>query len=86
MNTEIVADGRRKPRTPAQIEAREKSRGVSGRKKNSDPATIKRPRAVSISYRTEAFLLERTGLKSLSKVLENLASQLRDSLTIISRD
>jgi hypothetical protein len=75
MNTEIVTDGRKKPRTAAQIEAREKSRGVSGRKKNDDPATVKRSRTVTINLRTELFLLEKTGLKSLSQVLEMLAEQ-----------
>jgi hypothetical protein len=86
MDNKIKTDGRKKPRTAAQIKAFEKAqarkeelKAVGGRNKNDDPATVKRSRTVTINERTELFLLEKTGLKTLSQVLEVLANQFRES-------
>ena len=70
-------DGRKKPRTQAQLDALAKARETGGRKPNDDPATVKRSRTVSINYRTELLLLEKTGCKSLTEALEFFAQQYR---------
>ncbi len=84
MNSTKV-DGRKKPRTAAQratfqklLIGKAESQAKGGRPKNDDPASVKRSRTVTINYRTEALLLEKTGLKTLSEVLENLAGQFRE--------
>jgi hypothetical protein len=84
VNTENVAPKSKRGKTAeelAELRSRKTDETQGGRPKNDDPATVKRSRTVTINLRTELFLLEKTGLKSLSQVLENLANQFRSLTT-----